>query len=213
MNIKITNYCIFTNNSIVVNNDVLVYFESTDFDLNTKKIYKNLNIDYPKFYKMDCNSKLGFITVEVLKQSTFEFSEDTCVTAYSKAGSLDTDKKFHETIKNSTDFYPSPAIFVYTLANIVIGEICIRNKIKGENFCFISEKFDINESIEFIETLLQDKVASTALLLWVNYDSSEKYECFSFVLNKETKDHLNSNYLTFNKENLTKLINNGRTNS
>ena len=37
---------------------------------------------------------------------------------------------------------PSPSLFVYTLPNILIGEIAIRNKWYGENLFTLSQKFD-----------------------------------------------------------------------
>ena len=52
--------------------------------------------------------------------------------------SLDTDIKYLATTKE----LPSPSVFVYTLPNIMIGEICIRNHFKGESFFFISENPD-----------------------------------------------------------------------
>ena len=40
--------------------------------------------------------------------------------------------RFQETIQHADSYYPSPALFVYTLPNIVTGEIAIRNKYYGE---------------------------------------------------------------------------------
>ena len=53
-----------------------------------------------------------------------------------RSSSLDTDLK-HQTLIDDGDSSASPAVFVYTLPNIVMGEIAIRNKFKGENVFFL----------------------------------------------------------------------------
>jgi hypothetical protein len=52
--------------------------------------------------------------------------------------SLDADIKYYDSVAN----IPSPALFVYTLPNIVIGEISIKHSFKGENAFFIFDSFD-----------------------------------------------------------------------
>ena len=52
----------------------------------------------------------------------------------------ETDVKFeHSYLEDKT---PSPALFVYTLPNIVTGEISIRNKWYGESSVYILPAFD-----------------------------------------------------------------------
>ena len=92
---------------------------------------------------MDSLSKLGWLAAEILLKDSFN-KEALSVRKMSGLvfananSSLDTDIKYYETAKDIA----SPALFVYTLPNIVIGEICIRHNFKGENAFFISEQFD-----------------------------------------------------------------------
>ena len=58
--------------------------------------------------------------------------EDRAVVFFNRSASLQADTAYQATIQDPDNFYPSPAAFVYTLPNIVTGEIAIRNKYFGE---------------------------------------------------------------------------------
>ena len=85
--------------------------------------------DYPKFFKMDTACKLGFLLAEQLAdEPRFTPREDRAVLMFSTCGSLCNDRHYEETVRE----FPSPSLFVYTLPNIITGEIAIRNKYEGE---------------------------------------------------------------------------------
>lgn len=110
-----------------------------------KDLYRQEKVSYPKFFKMDSLSKLGFMAAELLFRGDLagRFEPDRLAVVLSNSSSsLDTDLTHQESIRNRSAYFPSPSVFVYTLANIVIGEICIRHRIKGENAFLISEKFN-----------------------------------------------------------------------
>jgi len=104
--------------------------------------YRHFEWQYPRFHKMDNLSKLGWLANEVLLQHSFKKDkykpEDIGIVLSNASSSLDTDIKYYETTKTMA----SPALFVYTLPNIVIGEISIWHHFKGENAFFITEAFD-----------------------------------------------------------------------
>jgi hypothetical protein len=133
-------------------------------------LYKYLGADYPKFYKMDNLSKLGFLAVELLlsgRNLSEKYSpEETGIVLSNANASLDADVNYMASARN----IPSPALFVYTLPNIVIGEISIRHHFKGENAFFVSEKFD-EAFMHFYVTDLFSRTALKACICgWV--------ECF-----------------------------------
>ena len=109
--------------------------------LNT--VYRTLGIQYPKFFKMDNQAKAGFLAAEVVMRNaeTSAAREDYSVVCLNNASSIDDDRIYQQTISDKENFFPSPAVFVYTLANIVTGEIAIRNKIFGETSFYIYETF------------------------------------------------------------------------
>lgn len=58
--------CTIENNTITLNDSVLFSDKSTSFVDFSKKALKALQMDYPKFFKMDNLSKLAFLAAEVL---------------------------------------------------------------------------------------------------------------------------------------------------
>jgi hypothetical protein len=122
---------------------------------------------------MDSPSKLGFLTSEVLLND-FPLAEkyapeEIGVVLFNANSSLDTDKKYFRTVSDIA----SPSLFVYTLPNIVIGEICIRNKIKGENHFFISKAFDPELFCGIVENLFETGAVKACLCGWVDWLDDE----------------------------------------
>lgn len=111
-------------------------------------IYKYLGEAYPKFHKMDRLSKLGWIAANLLlKETTLcndHAKQDTAVILFNRNASLDDDMQYQSTLDPHA-YFPSPAVFVYTLANIVTGEIAIRHKIFGETSFYIDPEYDREE--------------------------------------------------------------------
>lgn len=138
----ITHYCIIRNQNIVLDGKVIFSEKNGDLDAFLLNAYTSLKVDYPKFYKMDNLSKLGFLAAEMLLKDRSllnDYTPEQVALVLSNAhSSSDTDRRY--TLSSKTA--PSPALFVYTLPNIVAGEICIRHKIKGENAFFVAPTFD-----------------------------------------------------------------------
>ena len=149
-----------------VNADVLrtVLVESSRILLNDKEVYSSDSVDFQdfirsafktvcgpnmKFYKMDSLSKLGYVAAEVLLDG-IDYGEEDCGLILSGVyGSLDTDIRHQQIIDTETDASASPAVFVYTLPNVVEGEISIRHHIKGENTWFWSDDRTLSDVREY----------------------------------------------------------------
>jgi len=197
---NIIKYCSIKEGKIIDTEKVL--FSSDENQLNSflKSYYKINKIQYPKFYKMDAQCKLAFIAAEVLfgdfDREKYEDEEIAMVFANSES-TLATDMDYWE----SAQTIASPALFVYTLPNIMMGEISIRNKIKGENLFFISEDFDSNLLLQQTELVFQNSSTKVAIVGWVNYENEEKYLARLFLVSKT------GGGMTFNKANIEKLNN------
>ena len=63
--IEITSYCVIRNGKANHNGEV-VFEGSADFNSFIKDLYRDLQIGYPKFFKMDRLSKLAFVSSELL---------------------------------------------------------------------------------------------------------------------------------------------------
>ena len=168
--------------------------ELTDF-------YRSLQIDYPKFFKMDGLSKLGFLAAELLLKdfNRETVKEDMAIVLWNKSSSLDTDNHYQKTIQSAENYYPSPSVFVYTLPNIVIGEIAIRNKIVGETSFYISENFDAKEIFNTVSSLFLHPDIQYVICGWVEC-FQENCEVVMFLIEKNNKQDI-----AFIIENITKI--------
>ena len=145
-----------------------------EFRVFAKKLYRELGIDYAKFYKMSPLSKLGFLAAEYLLQGMDGggiASEKVALVLANSSSSLHTDNIYQESVAHK----PSPAIFVYTLPNIVIGEICIRHGYKGEGVFYIQEQFDRDVLWDHASLLLEEGEATWVLSGWVEMDIEGNY--------------------------------------
>jgi hypothetical protein len=161
--------------------------------------YRFLNLDYPKFHKMDNLCKSGWLAAEVLLTGTGIRKYERAATGvvFTNANSsLDTDKRY---IKSTREI-ASPALFVYTLPNIVIGEICIRHQLKGENAFFITEKFDASFLEQYVSNLVDNGSLDACICGWTDF-LDEDYKTVLFLVEKEPTAAAQE----FTKENLYKL--------
>ncbi len=94
------------------------------------ELYRKEVGDYPKFFKMDPLARLGFVASEMLLKECPK--ADYGVLLFNRSSSMSDDLAFQATIMRHTEWFPSPALFVYTLPNIVTGEIAIRNHFQTE---------------------------------------------------------------------------------
>lgn len=144
-----------------------------------KEAYLSMNDSYPKFYKMDEVSKLYFLGVEfLLKNSSWtrDNGAHTTLVAGTTTGCLTTDNAHIASIYGNGDAKPSPALFVYTLPNIMLGEVCIRHGITGENTCFIIPTNDTSLLDDYARILLSENNNDFCIKGYVNFHP-EKYEC------------------------------------
>ena len=190
MDRKITSYCHIQDNKVIVNGRLIFYQENilkfADF---VKTVFKQEQIVYPKFYKMDSISKLGFLSAElVLKERNTEgyLREMVGVVLSNSSSSLDTDLAHNETIKDRAGYFPSPSVFVYTLPNIVIGEICIKHKIKGENAFLISESFNGRLLCNYVNELFDNKRVEAVLCGWVEVMGDQCNSLMTLIENVES---------------------------
>ena len=195
----ITASCIISNN-IVYKNGLPVFEEkASELPEFLVAVYRNFELQYPKFHKMDNLSKLGWLANEVLLQDGFDKekykSEDVGIVLSNANASLDTDIKYYETTKTMA----SPAQFVYTLPNIVIGEISIRHHFKGENAFFITENFDAGFMEQYVSNLINNNILQCCICGWVDV-LDKNYNATLFLIEKDKS----TNSVIFTKENLTK---------
>ena len=199
-NIYITASCKISEQIIYKNGQPVFESIKTDLPEFLLEAYRYFALDYPKFYKMDNLSKLGWLANEVLLQDSFDKTKykpaDTGIVLSNANASLDTDFKYYDTTKT----FASPALFVYTLPNIVIGEISIRHHFKGENAFFIFDAFDAAFIEQYVSNLINNNILQCCICGWVDV-LDNNYDATLFLA--ETDKSTNS--VNFTKENLNKI--------
>jgi len=192
--------CTITRGKVFKNGKLIFESEATPVFDFLPKIYDFLTPDYPKFYKMDNLSKLGWLATEVLlggkSGANLYPPEKTAVVLSNSNSSLDTDLRYFQTV---TD-YPSPSLFVYTLPNIVIGEICIRHKFQGENAFFVFEKFEPDFICDYTSALLHNGSADFCICGWVEL-LADQYKATLCLVAK------NGSGIAFNSANMLTIFN------
>jgi hypothetical protein len=161
-----------------------VVSSTASFDDFMENIYQQLAPAYPKFFKMDKQCKLGFLACEfLLKDKNLADTNpyDTAVVLSNSNSSLDTDEKYFESTKQMA----SPSLFVYTLPNIVNGEICIRHGLKGESNFFVTPQFDADIVWLNCDEILKEK-SKICIAGWVDVIGGE-YDSFVYLVEKEQK--------------------------
>jgi hypothetical protein len=160
----ITKSCIIKNNLVIINNQVEFQLDdSFHFSDFIKSIYNNYQINYPKFFKMDNISKLGFLTGELLLKgidlSNYN-KEDIGVVMANSSSSLDTDEKYFETIKNGSEF-----VFENFEADFIcnyVNELMNSNKVQSCIAGWVDLYHDKYESMLFF--IEKDKSANKAFI-------------------------------------------------
>ena len=133
------------------------------------ELYRRFVGDYPKFFKMDTLCRLGFIAAELLLKN----EQVDAVILANRSASIKNDTDYLATISEG-NYYPSPALFVYTLPNIVTGEIAIRHHIQGETAFYILEK---DEQLEPIvrSTLATSSSPLAVMAGWCECSASNEF--------------------------------------
>lgn len=176
-----------TPQQVLVDGEVVM--QKTEGTELLRHLYKTRVDNYPKYYKMDGLSRLGFLASELLLQAEGpreyddqgrvkpQFGrEDRAVVLFSDSGSVHTDVLFERTLTSPEGFYPSPSLFVCTLANIVAGEICIRNRYYGESAMYLLGGKDTDLMRQIVGLSMMDEAVRSALCGWVSYADDDRYE-------------------------------------
>lgn len=133
---------------------------------------------------MDVLAKWGFLGSELLTQSlpvlTSAGEEEVGLIFANKHSTAMTDELFQDSYKTAI---PSPALFVYTLPNIINGEISIRNKWYGESVFSILPNFDPEYYIRTAE-IMASKGTTQLLAGWLEIEPGHE-DIFMFAFSAE----------------------------
>ena len=163
--------------------------------------YDHLGMSYAKFFKMDLLCRAGIIGVECIAahHDLKRYRDDEIALVFNNAvSSLASDSK-HDRL--SLEDKISPSVFVYTLPNIVLGEISIRHKLYGEQLCTVSESPDPVLLDQICNTLMSTNKARAVILIHIN--ASETTFGGKLLLLERDAEH----GVSMNAETLSKILN------
>ncbi|KAA5534901.1 hypothetical protein F0919_09885 [Taibaiella lutea] len=194
----IQQYLHWRDNKVMLNGNLLFELAPSTAVDSCMDFYNKAAITYPKFFKMDLLSKAAFLSANTVLPKEIEEDRLKIATVLSsKSGCLDVDKKFRE----SQADIASPALFVYTLPNIMLGEICIANGFKGEQMCTLTDETDCDWFDFYINDLIKNRGTEAALCGHVEATASG-IEALMIWVNKQTCNIL------FNLQNLSAIFGN-----
>ena len=164
-----------------MNGETVFSSSAPNFAQFIREAYKNTGGSNMKFYKMDDLCKLGYTAVEyLLKEKSFQ-PEEIGILLVNAAASLNTDIRHQMIINQGGDHAASPTVFVYTLPNVVAGEICIRHKIQGENTFFIEKEFDADKLEEYARIVMKKGNLKACITGWCNLLMEEYKADFKLI--------------------------------
>ena len=152
------------------------------------ELYHSQVGDYAKFYKMDCLCKLGFIASELLLKAEgggrFIDREDRAVILFNRSSSIVADRKHQAAISDAGNFFPSPSVFVYTLPNIITGEIAIRNKYYGETSLYILPEYSERTMSQVLSSAFLDGNMRSIISGWIDCPNEENFIATLFLMER-----------------------------
>lgn len=206
MDLQILRYCTILPGIASINGKKLAEVNAQDsLEKSLILTYRIMGLDYAKFFKMDNLSKLAVLAAECILKETELFrindKNDVAVVLSNASSSLIADTRYQQTINKPENYFPSPSLFVYTLPNIAIGEICIKHKIYGENAFLISQRFDADLLCFYVNELFENTDTMHCITGWVECNETS-YEAFMLLVEKGTSgikfdiNTINNLYLT-----------------
>ena len=178
----------FTPSGVVVDGTALALPEGLSGKEILTFLYREKIGNYPLFYKMDLLGRLGFIASELLLETEgkkrFTGTDSRAVILFNRSSSLMTDRKYLGTIAED-NYYPSPALFVYTLPNITTGEIAIRNKYNGETSFYILPEKDWTVMGNVLNAALLDRKTASVISGWIDCTDENCFEADMFIAEKK----------------------------
>lgn len=130
--------------------------------------YKALEDVNMKFFKMDDLSKLGYIaSCKLMRNVSLNYPQNRIGIVLANCNSsLDTDIAHQKIVDQHLSEGSSPAVFVYTLANIVAAEIAIKHKLQGEVMMFVMEHKNMEYLKQYSRQLIQYNRCDAVVYGW-----------------------------------------------
>ena len=139
-------------------------------------LYKDRLGDNIRFFKMDPFSRLVYLACGLLLKDNGLAPESLGILLFSRSGSILADRKHLGTFTGGAAFYPSPAVSINTLPNVVVGEVATRFRVKGETTFLILSERDGTLMDRIITSTLAATGPVTMVTGWVDCGEPDAFE-------------------------------------
>ena len=150
------------------------------------ELYKKTGGDYPRFYKMDLLCRIGLVATQLLlkaeETTTSDAAEHRAVVIVGRSGSIHADLNYLTSIMHADDFFPSPERFVYTLPNIVTGEIAMRYHYHGETSFYLLPTRDTSIVSDIVQSACLDPDTTGVRGGWIDCETDNRFEAELSIL-------------------------------
>ena len=164
-------------------------------------IYRRYCNPSPRFFKMDLLCRLGFLAADLLVKTYGPIgpNNNTGVILFNRSSSIDTDRKYLARMG-------SPSLFVYTLPNIVTGEIAIRHGFGGEtSFYVLPQRDSVQEEMIAKASFLDDGLLQS-ICGWVDWESPRNFEADLYLIENQKNVNMDELILEL-KEQIIEALN------
>ncbi len=122
---------------------------------------------WPRFGRMDLLSKLGVGAAELCIGSAFAqlARDDLALVGASMLGSLEVDAEYHDTLLKGGPASASPALFVYTLPSMFLGEVAIGLGLRGRTSLISQGRLSAVAALAAAVRLIEKERATSVLVV------------------------------------------------
>ena len=126
---------------------------------------------------MDLYSRLAYVGASLLAKDSLAdcAPEDIALCIGTVNGSVLADRKHISTISDPEAFYPSPSVFINTLPNVVLGEIAVKNGVKGETTLVMLPERDEATLQTVVDVTLAATRPAALICGWVDCTAEDTY--------------------------------------
>jgi 3-oxoacyl-[acyl-carrier-protein] synthase-1 len=128
---------------------------------------------------MDRLSQLGFVTSELLlnlEQPRKRACDDRAIVLFNHTSSGWVDKEYAQTIRHRDSYFPSPSLFVYTLPNIVCGEVALRHGYHAETSFYMMDSKNEAMMDDILQSTFSDHTIHSIIAGWIDYQDEQTFE-------------------------------------
>lgn len=147
-------------------------------------IYRTMLTEYPKFYKMDVFNRLVYVASQLLVKEEDAGSPDTgrALVFFNRSSTVVSDRRHISTFTGGEGFFPSPSVAIFTLPNIVAGEVAIRNGYKGETSFYILDERDGTLMENIVDATFACSDVHSMITGWVDCSAEDSFEADISIL-------------------------------